>query len=108
MSDTLINVWERITVYCLNHDEPLKMDIVKNSELIKTPFYACEHYKKSDNPEKAPCSNRLNLDDYQGLVLKLLSVISEEGITSDYTNYRFEYRGPRQKIFVRVLKYSDK
>jgi hypothetical protein len=101
-------IWNRITVYCMNHNEPVPMSIANNTQLIKTPFYACSNYfpenQDADNP---PCPNRLNLDDYQGLVLKLINYISENGPTMDYTNYSFEYRGVRQKISVRVLKYTN-
>ena len=46
MSNAVINLWDRISIYCMNHDEPKPMEIIKNSELIKTPFYACENYVK--------------------------------------------------------------
>jgi hypothetical protein len=103
MSDTyLIGLWNRITIYCMNHEEPVEMEIVNNTEQIKTPFYACSNYFSEG------CPNRLNLDDYQGLVLKFCDVVEKGGVLMDYTNYRFEYKGNRHKLFVKVLKYSDK
>ena len=110
MSDSLmVGLWDRITVYCLNHDEPIQMEIVKNTEKISSPFYGCSQYfPEKVDPEKGPCPNRLNLDDYQGIVLKFCDFVAEEGATNDYTNFTFTYKGGRHKTFVKVLKYSDK
>lgn len=110
MSEThLIGLWNRITIYCMNHEEPVEMKIVSNTEQIKTPFYACSNYFPENKDEKhPPCPNRLNLDDYQGLVLKFCDVVEKGGVLMDYTNYRFEYKGNRHKLSVKVLKYSDK
>ena len=94
----LTNTWGRVKIYCLNHDEPSKMYLFENLEKIKTPFYRCQH---------DDCPNRLNLDDYQGLILKFLDDMEAEP-TTDFTNYGFSYRGARQKINCRVLKFSDK
>ncbi len=109
MSSTLLTgIWNRVTLYCMNHDEPVPMDIVRNTEKIASPFYGCSQYFPERIAEgENPCPNRLNLDDYQGIVLKFCDIISEEGITNDYTNYSFTYRGGRQKTEVTVLKYSD-
>lgn len=105
---TTTNIWGRISIYCLNHDRPKKMSIAENTELIKTPFYACKYYfPENQDAEHSYCPNRLNLDDYQGIVLKFIEKISEGELMTDYTNYSFEYRGARQKIFVKVLRYSE-
>ncbi|MBP3781724.1 MAG: hypothetical protein J6I68_00585, partial [Butyrivibrio sp.] len=53
------------------------------------------------------CPNRLNLDDYQGLVLKFIETVSNGPFMADYTNYTFEYKGARHKIHVEVLLYSE-
>jgi len=98
---SVLNTWEHISIYCINHDEPEEMEIISNTEHIKTPFYAC---KKNSSSEK--CANRLNLDDYQGLVLKFLDMIADEPFT-DFTNSTFSYKGARQKIFVKVLKHTQ-
>lgn len=102
MSELLINLWDRITVYCLNHENPEEMQIMQNMEKIKSPFYACGTYQSTK------CPNRMNLDDYQGIVLKFADIVSSEGMATDFTNYSFNYRGNRHKLFVRVLKYTDK
>ena len=109
MPETLINLWDRISIYCLNHPEAEKMEIVSNTELIKTPFYGCSMYFK-DKQERgiSPCPNRLNLDDYQGLVMKFIQHVTENGPLNDYTNYSFDYKGTRQRLYVRVIKYTDK
>lgn len=99
MESAAKGIWNRISIWCLNHDKPRPMGIQSNTELIKTPFYVCPDY-----PE---CSNRLNLDDYQGLVMKFITEVSKDMYGTDYTNFTFTYRGARQKIFVRVLKYTD-
>lgn len=105
----IMNMWDRIKIYCMNHDAPVKMDIIENTELIKTPFFACEHYGgKGTDPGTKPCYNRLNMDDYQGIVLSFLDFVSENEGFVDYTNYRFDYKGTRHKIGVRVLQYSDR
>jgi hypothetical protein len=99
MSD-MKGIWNLVSIWCLNHDEPKEMTVQNNTELIKTPFYAC--------PDYPACSNRLNLDDYQGLVLKFIQEVSKNPLCTDFTNYSFTYRGTRQKIFVKVLRYTDK
>ncbi len=103
----LVNLWSKISVYCCNHDNPKKMMIASNTEKIKTPFYACKNYFPENQDAEHPyCPNRLNLDDYQGLVLKFIEIVSAD-MFADYTNYRFEYKGARQKIQVRVLIYNE-
>ena len=104
----MINMWDRITLYCMNHKDPKPMKLVSNTEKIRSPFYGCSKYiKDSEAPDEPPCPNRLNMDDYQGIVLKFLDIVAEGGPTMDYTNYSFEYKGGRQRSSVRVLKYSD-
>ena len=108
MSDTIMSgLWGKVKVYCMNHDEPVEMVIASNTEVIKTPFYACKQYfPENQDEEHAPCSNRLNLDDYQGIIMKFFDVVAEGGPTQDYTNYKFTYKGARQKISVKILKYG--
>ena len=106
--NTIQNFCDNITIWCLNHDEPLPMSVISNTELIKTPFYACERYVPDDSGRKA-CSNRLNLDDYLGIMDKFMDIIIDNGeFMADFTNYEFTYRGTRQKIFVKCLKYTNK
>ena len=101
------NLWEKIELLCMNHEEPCDMRIIQNTELIKTPFYACINYSSDDRDKEAPlCSNRINMDDYQGIVMKFIDKIYDEGPFNDYTNYSFSYKGTRHKIKVKVLKYS--
>ncbi len=108
MSAEIVNLWNRVTVYCLNHDTPVPMQVAENLEKIKTPFYACKHYFPEGQDQEHPyCPNRLNLDDYQGLVLKFMDIVSEAEIMTNFTNYSFDYKGARQKISVTVLKYDD-
>ena len=97
---SVTNTWEYITIWCLNHEEPVKMEVLTNTEQIKTPFYACTR-----NNDEEKCANRMNLDDYQGVVLKFLDMIAEDAF-SDFTNRSFTYKGARQKLFVKVLKYT--
>ena len=82
----------------MNHDKPKEMEILSNTEKIKTPFYACGN--------GTDCSNRLNLDDYQGVIFKFLE-ISEKNPFDDLTNYTYTYKGSRQRIEVKVLKFKD-
>ena len=95
----LSGIWSNISIYCLNHDEPVKMEITQNTAQFKTAFYKCS--------AEQPCANRLNLDDYQGICLKLLELIGEEILETNFTNYTFEYRGARQKIRVRVIYHGE-
>ncbi len=104
---TITNFCDRITIWCLNHDEPLPMSVISNTEVIKTPFYACENYLPSDKSVK-PCSNRLNLDDYLGIAEKFMEIIAQGDFMADYTNYEFVYRGTRQKILIQCIKYTEK
>lgn len=108
MTGTVItNFCERISLFCINHDEPMPMQVISNTELIKTPFYACENYHPKDKGIR-PCPNRLNMDDYLGIVEKFMDTIINGDFMADYTNFEFSYKGTRQKILVRCLKYTDK
>lgn len=98
MANVIKNLWDKVTIYCENHAEPVKMELISNTELIKTPFLACTH--------EHPCSNRLNMDDYQGICLKLMKIIDEDPF-ANLKNSRFDYKGARQKINIRILKYND-
>lgn len=86
------------TIWCLNHEEPVKMEITQNVEKVKTPFFQCNEYPK--------CSNRMNIDDYDGLMFKFMDIIGSELPSVDYTNYEFDYRGTRHKYHCKVLKYD--
>ena len=97
----VINVWDNISIWCINHDEPVKMEILENTEMIKTPFYAC-----STNTGTGTCANRMNLDDYQGVILAFLDLIGAEPFVN-FTNYIFTYKGARHKLEVKVLKHQD-
>ena len=107
-STNMINLWKRVTIYCMNHDKPRLMQIISNTEKIRSPFYGCtQYFPDTKESDAMPCPNRLNMDDYQNIVLKFSDIVSSEGITNDWTNYEFEYRGGRQRTKVRCLKYSD-
>ena len=100
------NIWGNIEIVCMNHDQYKKMKVVQNTELIKTAFFACEDYYPDDNEKAHPyCANRLNTDDYQGIVYELSSLIAKDPY-ADYSHYHFFYKGGRQRIEVRVLKYA--
>lgn len=101
----ILNEWDKISIWCLNHDNPIKMEITQNTENFKTPFYACENRAKENLSHKI-CANRLNLDDYQGIVLKLFDLIAANPFC-DYTNKTFDYKGARQKIHVKILVFTD-
>ena len=111
---SLANIWNNISIYCLNHANPLEneMMVMSNTDVIKTPFYACksnldDSLGKITFSKETTCANRLNLDDYQGVILKFLSIIEEKGLASDLTNFSFIYKGVRQKILVSVLEYKN-
>ncbi len=106
-NSTITNFCNKISLFCINHDEPIPMQVISNTELIKTPFYACNNYLPEDKSVK-PCFNRLNLDDYLGIVEKFVDIINSGDFMADYTNYEFTYKGTRQKILIRCLKYNDK
>lgn len=103
------NVFKRVTITCMNHSSPLKMEILQNMECIKTPFYACENYFQKELPKDVKgCANRLNLSDYEDIILKLSEILGQrENLFADMTGYTFTYKGTRQKILVKILKYSQ-
>lgn len=100
MSTGIVNMWQRISIVCPNHEKPKKMDIVKNTEKFKTPFFACD-------TENCSCANRINIDDYEGIILKFNEIIATGADFTDYTNYFFSYKAARHKIKCKILKYSD-
>lgn len=101
MADVLKNMWGKVTVYCLNHEKPEKMEILTNEDIIKTSYYKCSAY------DTQGCPNRLNLDDYQGIVLKIMDVMTSDPFMTNWQNYSFTYRGTRQKIDVTIIKHTE-
>lgn len=93
-------VFDKITLWCLNHDEPKQMHVVQNVEKMKSPFFVC------DDNAGGKCSNRINIDDYTGVVYKFMDMMSQMAPSADLTNLSFEYRGPRHKIACKVIRYS--
>lgn len=91
-------IFKNISIWCLNHPEPQKMEIVKNVEKMKSPFLGCTGHGR--------CPNRINLDDYTGVVYKFMDLMSEAAPAGDLTNVTFDYRGPRQKISCKVILYT--
>ena len=104
MSEYMENTWNKINVYCLNHKKPKKMQVVTNLEKIKSPFFACAQYF----PEKGSnecCSNRLNMDDYNNIVIKLSKTIAQNPF-NNYKNYSFKHKGGKYTYSVRILQYD--
>lgn len=101
----ILHEWDKISIWCMNHDIPLKMEITQNMQNFKTAFFACENRARENSSHKT-CANRLNLDDYQGIVLKLFDIIASDPFC-DFTNKTFDYKGARHKIHVKVLVYTD-
>lgn len=87
-------VWQNVHVFCANHGEHVPLVIRQNEEYVKTPFYAC--------PD---CANRLNLDDYEDIVLKLLEMIAAKPF-ANFENFAFPFRGKRHAYMVKISKYS--
>lgn len=103
MSNYSLGLWEKVTIYCLNHEKPVPMQLFQNLEKMKSPYFNCSLY------EEQGCPNRLNTDDYQGLVEYFLNIVANDDCDSytDYTNFRYVYKGTRHKLQVKILKYSD-
>lgn len=106
MNTIIKNFGTNVSVYCLNHDAPLPMVVISNTEIIKLPFYACQDYMN----EEHPCKNRLNIDDYLNIIEKFMDIVNNGDMFDDFTNYEFSYYGKssKQKIQVKCLVYNDK
>ncbi len=97
MSD-LTGMFGKVTIWCLNHEVPEKMELLQNTAQIKTPFYACN---------KDGCANRMNIDDYSGMVLKFMDLAQKEGYpAADLTNFSFAYKGVRHKFQCKILLFT--
>ena len=106
-NNLMINMWQRVTLYCLNHKVPRPMQIISNTVKMKTAFYGCTQYLPEHPQDEPPCPNRLNMDDYQKIVMRFCDIVAENGPACDYANYEFEVKGGRQRTLVRCLKYTD-
>lgn len=96
----ITGLFGKVTIWCLNHDEPEEMTLLQNTEQIKTPFYACNNNG---------CANRMNIDDYSGMVLKFMELAEKEGYPAvDLTNFSFAYRGVRHKFQCKILMFNKK
>ncbi len=96
------DVWKDISVWCLNHDEPKEMRVLRNDEKFTSPFYACSERIEGEGH----CPNRINMDDYQDLVYRFFDIVAENPFT-DLTNYSFVFKKRRHSLFVKVIRYRE-
>ena len=106
----ITNIWQKITFYCLNHDEPIPM-VVQQGE---SAFYACpQYFLFSDEhpdghmPGDRACHNRISFRDAEGVVSALTAQIEadmDDDIFADYTGLRVTYR----HIQATVIKYGSR
>ena len=96
----LQNQWKHITIWCMNHETPMEMQVVQNTDAFKTAYYGCP------GKDGHPCANKLYLDDYQGIIYRLFSIIADDPF-SNHKNRVFDYYEGRQKFEVTILKYRN-
>ena len=104
----LSGLWNCISLWCLNHKEPKKMELIRNDDAGITPFFACDSYISRNIAGGEPCSNRLNYDDYVDIITGkggFMEKYAEDPFTQ-LTGYSFTYKKRKHKIFVKVLKSS--
>lgn len=106
------NIWSKISIYCLNHETPLKMDVLQNTEAMRDAFYACENYATIPESQRKKgdkyCYNRIGLTDYQGIIYEFMSLMDKEGPVADLTNMGFKYpKKGGSRYEVKVLKYTE-
>jgi len=102
------NLFDGLTVYCLNHEEPVRMDVKSGSSL----FYACPKYMRKDDEHpdgheetERACANRISFTDLE----KIMEQISQEVEDAAFAGQEFDITGLRGKIRTleyRVLKYE--
>ena len=97
MKNCMSNLWDTVEIRCLNHEDPPLMKIMQNEQIVKTPFYMCEDHEK--------CANRMNLDDYQDMVLHFFHELAENPY-ENFTNCSFTFRGRRHSYRVKVLLHE--
>lgn len=103
------NLWEKIELLCMNHEEPVPMYVYTGA---MTPFYACPKYmlKDEDHPDghepyESGCANRASFDDIRHLVELLGKEIEKEESDCSY----FDFTGTKlhwKTINAVVLDYS--
>ncbi len=98
---TVTGVWDMIEIYCALHSDcGEQMHIVQNPERFSAAFYVCPEQ------ETAHCANRMNIDDFTGIVDKISEKIAEDPFIN-LTGYKFRFRGKRQSLNVEILKHSE-
>lgn len=102
------NFWDGISVYCLNHDKPVRMVVMEGD----SPFYACPQYMTKDGkhpdghePGEKMCCNRISFSAFTKVVEKYMSIVESferQNCVGDFTGLTFEAGGIQAKI----LHYS--
>jgi len=95
------NIWNTIEVYCDNrHEIPIPMQIQEGVSL----FYACPKYHNANRDDhEYACSNRINLIEYESMVLYISDIIMENEMnncSANLNNYEWSNKkGITFKIF---------
>lgn len=98
------NFWDGISVYCLNHEKPIRMIVMEGD----TPFYACPRYMTKDEkhpdghePGEMMCRNRISFSAFTKVVEKYMSIVESyerQGCVGNFTGLTFEAGGVQAKI----------
>ncbi len=83
------NIWSKISIYCGNHDHPVKMEPHEPSTYSKwsggnnSMFYSCPKYYPDNRIEgEKPCFNHLSMAEYEDMVMHISGLIEEAGLDS--------------------------
>ena len=104
------NLWSKIELYCINHDEPVPMYVYSGSV---TPFYACPKYMKKDEAHpngheeyERGCANRISFDLVQRLVEQLDKRMSADMANGEIVNYK-GLKLHWKTVDATIIEYTD-
>lgn len=98
------NVWNRIKLYCGEHEEAEEMVLVSNAEKMREPYYQCPKEGCVENDY----NQRVTMRDYEAIADAVEKEMSANE-SGDLTNYQFVIKRtePQRNLKARVI-YSGR
>ena len=95
----LVNIWQKVELYCSNHAEPQKMELVSiNGRIyVKCPYGDATKYR-----EEELCKTQLTLNDAEKVFAHIEKVIVDAELDDTVvclTDYTFTLGRNKYKVF---------
>ena len=105
-SGLVSNVWNHLQLFCLNHAEPVELELVQSDANMKEPYYRCSQ----EGCLFHGYMQRITFLDYETINEKLEAAMLNMGIMFDMTNFSYSIprKEPAKALKVKVIECSSK